>query len=63
MKNKLKILTIVDLAMRRSKAELSYFEIGIALGLGTHLTEEIIEEIEEIMILTINQKLIEVYID
>ena len=50
MKNKLRILTIVDLAMRRSKAELSYFDISFALGFGTHLTEEIIEEIEEILI-------------
>ena len=33
MKTKLKTLTIVELAMRKSKAQLSYFEIGMALGL------------------------------
>ena len=63
MKNKLKVLTIVDLAMKKSKAQLQYFEIGFALGFDDYLTEEIIEEIEDIIIMTVRLKLIEVRID
>lgn len=58
MKSKLKTLTVMELAMRRKKAELSYFEIGMALGLGVHphkdLTEEFVEEIEETILAAVN---------
>jgi hypothetical protein len=58
MKTKLKTLTIVELAMRKSKSELSYFEIGLALGLGVHphkdLSEDIVEEIEETILTAVN---------
>ena len=63
MKNKLKVLTIVDLAKRKTKAQLQYCEIGFALGFYDYLTEEIIKEIEDIIIMTVKQKLIEVRID